>query len=290
MLSDSSNNEDWPDSKPSPELKPSAGLAERIQKYYTHPDPGTLPGLFAECWAAGLFRFKNGKPNPITLTFFAAALDATGEAGWEGFIDELLAGNNAPKVKIRQSWVSRLFNREPGPEYCRNSLFLIAFLSRNEEQRPLRYFLSRSLPPDSDLEAQLAQAETQLAAMRPQPLLTSPLQIDQWWAYFYASGDESAMRPVIAAANGDGIAATEDLTGEEFTRDAIMHAAAYSLIELAPNQPRICQIIYAALDDYQQAPVYPALIIALQRAGVARLSFNPDGSANISFQVPPEWQ
>ncbi len=268
-----------------------APLAVRIQKYYQQPDPGALRDLFDECWTAGLFRFKNGRPNPITLTFFAAALDATGEAGWEGFIDDMLSERSGSSVGgTGQGWLARRFGKAPRPDERRNALLVIAFLCKDREQRALRYFLKRTLPPETELAPQLALLETDLAGMRPKAALDNPLQLDQLWAFFYATGNENALRGVIAVANGDAIATPEVLRGTAFNREAIMQGAAYSLIELAPKQPRISQIIYAALEDYQDGPVYPVLIMALERAGVARLSTNPDGTSNISFEIPPEWQ
>lgn len=262
-------------------------LAERIQKYYLRPDPGGLPELFAECWEAGLFRFANNRPNPITVTFFAAALDATGEAGWEGFLDDMLA---APPPAPKKGFLARLLHKAPTHQDRLNTLALIAFLSRDKEQRAFRYFLRHTLPPDPDLEPYLQEAEATLAPMRPKPDLDNPLQVDQLWAFFFATGDEGAVRKVIAVANGQFVTPPEKLQDSAFTYEAIMQGAAVSLVELAVRQPRVCQIIYAALDDYRNTPVYPVLVMCLERAGVARVSQQPDGSLDIKFQLPPDWQ
>ncbi len=290
---DNNENNDKELSRPKEvQPRPVIGLAGRIQQYYRQPDPASLPELFSECWAAGLFRFRNGRANPVTMTFFAAALDATGESGWEGFIDELLRKEPVTRPPARRGLFARLISGNSGPrlEERRNSLLVIAFLSKDREQRPLRYFFNRTSPPATNLAASLAQAEEELAGMRPPSELTHPFQIDQLWAFFYATGDENAVRGVIAIANGDAIAPESELRANGFRREALMQAAAFSLVELAPKQSRISQVIYASMEDYQSAPVYSVLIMALQRAGVARLSFNPDGTTNINFQVPPEWQ
>ncbi len=271
-----------------PEPARPVSLARRIQQYYMQPDPGTLRQLFAESWEAGLFRFKNGRPNPITVTFFAAALDATGEAGWEGFIDEMLSGP-LPALAPTGGFLSRLLNRKPGRQDRLGLVALIAFLSRSKEQRPLRYFLQRTLPPSSDLTPQLAAMERDLAALRPQAEINNPLQLDQLWAFFYATGDEGALRKVIAVADDDAIAPAERLRGTPWNRAAIVQAAAFSLIELAPRQSRISQIIYTALEDYSDRPVYQVLLTALERAGIAQLTTGPDGTLEINFRLPPEW-
>jgi hypothetical protein len=261
-------------------------LAERFQNYYISPNPMILRQMFRESWEAGLFKMHNGRTSPITPTFFAAALDMAGEAGWEGFIDEVLANEIKPL-----SWWEKTILRKPTPQDRLSALTIIAYLSANREQRPLRYFLKRTLSPDKNLENVLTETSNQLTYYRLADTIYNPLQIDQIWAIFYATGNPTALERIIALAAGKGIATQVEVRSKtRYSVEIIMQGAAYSLMRMAEKQEKVAYLIYKSLPQYENQPVYIFLLVALQTAKVIEgFEPNPDGSYEVVWRIPPDW-
>jgi hypothetical protein len=261
-------------------------LAERFQNYYISPNPLTLRQMFREAWAAGLFKMHNKRTSPITPTFFAAALDQAGESGWEGFIDEVLKFEITPL-----NWWEKTILRRPTPQDRLNALTIIAFLSNSPDKRPLRYLLSRTLPPGADIAKAVTDTGQALTFYRLADVIYNPLQIDQIWAIFYATGNPSALERIIALAAGRGIAPQQEVRSKtRYSVEIIMQGAAYSLMRMAEKQEKVAYLIYKALPEYENQPVYIFLLVALQAARVIEgFEPNPDGSYEVMWRVPPDW-
>jgi hypothetical protein len=255
-------------------------LAERFQNYYISPNPLMLRQMFREAWEAGLFKLHNKRTSPITPTFFAAALDQAGEAGWEGFIEEVLANEIKPV-----SWWQKTVLRKPTAEERLNALTI------NPEKRPLRYLFSRTLPPDQDREKFIAETGQQLTFYRLAEKIYNPLQIDQIWAIFYATGNPATVQRIIALAAGKGMASQQEIRAKtRYSTEIIMQGAAFSLMKMAEKQEKVAYLIYQALPEYENQPVYIFLLVALQAARVIEgFEPNPDGSYAVIWRVPPDW-
>ncbi len=261
-------------------------LAERFQNYYQNPGVPNLLSIFREAWKAGLFKLRNGRTSPITVTFFSAALDTLGQAAWEKFLDEILSYEQRP-----QSLLEKLFGKPSPAQERLNALSIIAFLSKDSEKLPLRSFFSRTLAPGQDMQQELQRAEEQLVWYRPRPLIDNPLQIDQIWAIFYANASPEALLRVIDIANGDQIASEEVVRSKtRYPRQMITQGAAFSLIILARLQERVAHLIYDNLNKYEGQPVYGVLLSALQAAGViVALEADEEGEPQIKWRIPPDW-
>lgn len=261
-------------------------LAERFQNYYIQPDPLSLRLMFRESWEAGLFRLQNGRTSPITPTFFAAALDAAGESAWEGFIDEILAYEIKPL-----SWWDKNILKRPNPQERLKGLSIIAYLSQNPNQRPLIYLLSRTLAQGQTISGQLAEANQELTFYRLRDTVYNPLQLDQMWAVFYATGSAEMIRRIIGVAAGKNLASTDEIQAKtRYSTDIIMQGAAYSLMRMAEKQEKVAYQIYKALPEYEDQPIYLLLLVALQAAHVIE-SFEPTSSDSfdIKWRIPPDW-
>ncbi len=262
-------------------------LAEQFQNYYMRPDTLRLQQLFQQAWENGLFRLRNGQINPITPQFFSAALDAAGETAWEGFIEQVLT-----QEKQSLSWWARIIQKKPTMQEQLNALSIIVFLSDYPEKQPLKYFLSHTLTPDKDLDQQMSQLERRLVFYRLPENIRNPLQLDQIWASFYATGANRPVRRIIGIANGQYMVSPEEILQRSgFPPEMIMKGAAYSLVTLARLQERIAHIIYDNLAEYEDQPVYRVLLTALEAAKViAEFEPNEEEGFDINWNVPPDWQ
>ena len=182
-----------------------AAVGDWISRYYRQPEPQRLADAVTTLSAQGALK----APHKVqtVAAFLAGVIDADA-----GGVDQLLA--HAARASVDQQ-------------------SLLAHAVVLSARRDLLPSIAGKLPGTRATVANLL-ADPQAADVLRRPI-GGPAALDQHWAYFFASGREEALAPIIASL-GDILQET-DLQG-------LMtgHAAKWSLTFIAGRHPRVMEI------------------------------------------------